>query len=143
MMENKDIKEYHKMVKKLEKKETYKPLPDGLIIKKSSIEGQGIFTTKFIEDNIKLGLSHIIVNGELIRTPLGGFVNHSDKPNCIKVRGVLGLKDVEQYNKYFLYTIRDIKAWEELTCKYTFYKVGKKEEENTDYNITAPMMELE
>ena len=143
MMENKDIKEYHKMVEKLEKKETYKPLPDGLIIKKSSIEGQGIFTTKFIEDNIKLGLSHIIVNGELIRTPLGGFVNHSDNPNCIKVRGILGLKDVEQYNKYFLYTIRDIKAWEELTCKYTFYKVGKKEEENTDYNITAPMMEME
>ena len=143
MMENKDIKEYHKMVEKLEKKDTYKPLPDGLIIKKSSIEGQGIFTTKFIEDNIKLGLSHIIVNGELIRTPLGGFVNHSDNPNCIKVRGVLGLKDVEQYNKYFLYTIRDIKAWEELTCKYTFYKVGKKEEENTDYNITAPMMEME
>ena len=143
MMENKDIKEYHKMVEKLEKKDTYKPLPDGLIIKKSSIEGQGIFTTKFIEDNIKLGLSHIIVNGELIRTPLGGFVNHSDNPNCVKIRGVLGLKDVEQYNKYFLYTIRDIKAWEELTCKYTFYKVGKKEEENTDYNITAPMMEME
>ena len=143
MMENKDIKEYHKMVEKLEKKETYKPLPDGLIIKKSSIEGQGLFTTKFIEDNIKLGLSHIIVNGELIRTPLGGFVNHSDNPNCIKVRGVLGLKDVEQYNKYFLYTIRDIKAWEELTCKYTFYKVGKKEEDNIDYNITAPMMEME
>jgi len=143
MMENKDIKEYHKMVEKLEKKDTYKPLPDGLIIKKSSIEGQGIFTTKFIEDNIKLGLSHIIVNGELIRTPLGGFVNHSDNPNCIKVRGVLGLKDVEQYNKYFLYTIRDIKAWEELTCKYTFYKVGKKEEDNIDYNITAPMMEME
>ena len=143
MMEDKDIKEYHKMVEKLEKKDTYKPLPDGLIIKKSSIEGQGIFTTKFIEDNIKLGLSHIIVNGELIRTPLGGFVNHSDNPNCIKVRGVLGLKDVEQYNKYFLYTIRDIKAWEELTCKYTFYKVGKKEEDNIDYNITAPMMELE
>ena len=143
MMEDKDIKEYHKMVKELEKKDTYKPLPDGLIIKKSSIEGQGIFTTKFIEDNIKLGLSHIIVNGELIRTPLGGFVNHSDNPNCVKIRGVLGLKDVEQYNKYFLYTIRDIKAWEELTCKYTFYKVGKKEEENTDYNITAPMMEME
>ena len=59
------------------------------------------------------------------------------------MRGVLGLKDVEQYNKYFLYTIRDIKAWEELTCKYTFYKVGKKEEDNIDYNITAPMMELE
>ena len=107
----------------MENKETYKPLPDGLIIQKSSIEGQGIFTTHFIDDNTKLGLSHIVVNGELIRTPLGGFVNHSDNPNCVKIRGVLGLKDVEQYNKYFLYTIRDVKAWEELTCKYTFYNI--------------------
>ena len=82
----------------------YKPLPDGLIIKKSSIEGQGLFTTKFIEKDVKLGLCHIVVNDELIRTPLGGHINHSDKPNCIKVRGELGLKDVENYNKYFLYT---------------------------------------
>ena len=73
----------------------YKPLPDGLIIKKSSIEGQGLFTTKFIEKDVKLGLCHIVVNDELIRTPLGGHINHSDKPNCIKVRGELGLKDVE------------------------------------------------
>ena len=101
----------------------YKPLPDGLIIKKSSIEGQGLFTTKFIEKDIKLGLCHIVVKDELIRTPLGGHINHSDKPNCIKVRGVLGREDVEDYNKYFLYTERPIKAWEELTVKYTFYNV--------------------
>ena len=123
MMEDKDIKEYHKMVEKLEKKETYQPLPDGLIIQKSSIEGQGLFTTRFIDKDVKLGLSHIVVKDELIRTPLGGFINHSDNPNCVKIRGVLGLKDVEQYNKYFLYTIRDIKAWEELTVKYTFYTI--------------------
>ena len=123
MMEDKDIEEYHKMVEKLEKKKTYQPLPDGLIIQKSSIEGQGLFTTKFIDKNVKLGLSHIVVKDELIRTPLGGHINHSDNPNCVKVRGVLGLKDVEQYNKYFLYTERPIKAWEELTVKYTFYNI--------------------
>jgi SET domain-containing protein len=39
------------------------------------------------------------------------------------VRGVLGRNEVEDYDKYFLYTERDIKAWEELTLKYTFYKV--------------------
>ena len=68
-------------------------------------------------------MSHIVVNGELIRTPLGGHINHSDTPNCIKVRGVLGREDVEDYDKYFLYTERPIKAWEELTVKYTFYKI--------------------
>ena len=106
----------------------YNPLPDGLMITKSSIQGQGVVTTKFIDKDVKLGLSHIIVDGEIIRTPLGGFVNHSDKPNCIKVRGVLGLKEVEQTNKYFLYTLRDVKAWEELTCKYTFYNIKDKVE---------------
>ena len=106
----------------------YNPLHDGLMITKSSIQGQGLVTTKFIDKDVKLGLSHIIVDGEIIRTPLGGFVNHSDKPNCIKVRGVLGLKEVEQTNKYFLYTLRDVKAWEELTCKYTFYNIKDKVE---------------
>ena len=101
----------------------YNPLPDGLIIAKSSIEGQGLVTTKFIDKDTKLGLSHIVVKDELIRTPLGGFINHSDTPNCVKVRGVLGRNEVEDYDKYFLYTERDIKAWEELTLKYTFYKV--------------------
>jgi len=106
----------------------YNPLPEGLMIQKSSIQGQGLVTTKFIDKDVKLGLSHIIVDGEIIRTPLGGFVNHSDKPNCIKVKGVLGLEEVEQTNKYFLYTLRDIKAWEELTCKYTFYNIKDKVE---------------
>ena len=92
----------------------YKPLPDGLIIKKSSIEGQGLFTTKFIEKDVKLGLCHILVDDEIIRTPLGGFVNHSDTPNCIKEK---------EGDKYYLYTLRKIKAWEEITCKYTFYNI--------------------
>ena len=94
----------------------YKPLPEGLMIKKSSIQGQGLFTTKFIDKDVKLGLCHIVVKDELIRTPLGGHINHSDTPNCIKVRGVLGREDVEDYDKYFLYTERPIKAWEELTA---------------------------
>tara|TARA_Y100001951_G_C11097661_1_gene160223 strand:+ start:188 stop:472 length:285 start_codon:yes stop_codon:yes gene_type:complete len=92
----------------------FKPLPDGLLIQKSSIDGQGLFTNKFIEENEKLGLSHIVVEGEIIRTPLGGFVNHSNNPNCIKE---------QEGDKYYLYTLRNIKAWEEITCKYTFYKI--------------------
>ena len=92
----------------------FKPLPDGLFIKKSSIEGQGLFTNKFIEENTKLGLTHIVVEGEIIRTPLGGFVNHSNTPNVIKEK---------EGDKYYLYTLRNIKAWEEITCKYTFYDI--------------------
>ena len=119
MMEDKDIKEYHKMVKKLEKKETYKPLPDGLIIKKSSIEGQGLFTTKFIEKDVKLGLCHILIDEEVIRTPLGGFINHSDEPNCIKIES----PEESVITYYSLVTSRDIEKDEELTVTYTLYNV--------------------
>ena len=112
---------------------SYEPLPASLRIEKSEIEGQGLFTLMFLKKDTNLGVSHIIFNqgqhnqfpDEIIRTPLGGFINHSDTPNCVKVRGVLGRNEVEDYDKYFLYTERDIKAWEELTLKYTFYKVKK------------------
>ena len=108
----------------------YEPLPDGLTIQKSSIEGLGVFTNKFIEKDTDLGLSHIVVDDELIRTPLGGFINHSDEPNCIKVKETVSvdygdLKSPDISYRYTLFTLRDIKAWEELTIKYTFYEVKK------------------
>ena len=115
---------------------SYKALPDALHIGDSQVAGQGIFAKEDIPADTELGLSHILleecedpifsvsyVKEEIFRTPLGGFINHSDTPNCIKVRGVLGREDVEDYDKYFLYTERPIKAWEELTVKYTFYNV--------------------
>ena len=108
----------------------YEPLPDGLTIQKSSIEGQGVFTNKIIEKDTDLGLSHIVVDDEIIRTPLGGFINHSDEPNCIKVKagGSMLSKRRSFYSygdRYSLFTLRNIKAWEELTVKYTFYKVTR------------------
>jgi len=94
--------------------EQYKPLPDGLRIDESTIEGQGLFTTKKFDKMDDLGISHIQVGRELYRTPLGGFINHSEKPNCQKI---------EVDNKWYLQTLRDIKKGEEITLKYTFYKV--------------------
>lgn len=90
----------------------YQPLPDELYIRRSAIDGMGLFAKEDIDGNVDLGLSHIVVEGELIRTPLGGFVNHSDEPNCIKVK---------QGDRYNLFTLRDIKKEEEITLKYTFY----------------------
>ena len=62
-----------------------------------------------------IGVSHIIMNDIIWRTPLGGFINHSDDPNCIK-----WCED----NIYYVKTIREIKKGEELFLKYTFYKVS-------------------
>ena len=92
----------------------YQPLPREVQIKMSKIHGEGLFAKEDIDDNTKIGLGWLIVGPELIRTPLGGFINHSDTPNTIKIQ-----KD----NRYYLYTIRDIKKGEELTLKYTFYSV--------------------
>ena len=92
----------------------YHPLPREVQIKLSKIHGEGLFAKEDIDDNTKIGLGWLVVGAELIRTPLGGFINHSDTPNTIKIQ-----KD----NRYYHYTIREIKKGEELTLKYTFYSV--------------------
>ena len=90
----------------------YRPLPESLTIKPSSIEGLGLFATKTIPKNKNLGMIHFSYGELLIRTPLGGFINHSDKPNCKK----LDLED-----EWHLKTITEIKKNQELTLKYTLY----------------------
>ena len=60
--------------------DNYKPLPKNLTIKISEIEGFGIFAVDDIKKQTNLGLSHLILDEEIIRTPLGGFINHSDNP---------------------------------------------------------------
>ena len=95
----------------------YKPLPKKLTIRNSEIEGLGLFSEIKISKNSFIGVSHIkndLFPNNYIRTPLGGFINHSDEPNCVKI------KEGDRYN---LFTLRDIKAEEEITLKYTFYKI--------------------
>ena len=104
--------------------ETYKPLPDSVIVKDSPIHGYGLFAIDNILYGTDLGISHIFAVGfkdNHIRTPLGGFINHSDTPNCEKVR----CHDDSTLNYYNLYTIKDIKSGEELTVAYTIYTVNK------------------
>ena len=60
----------------------------------------------------------------LIRTPLGGFVNHSDEPNCMRVQ-----KD----NRWNLVTIANILPGEELTLCYTMYKPEPRPVDLEDY----------
>ena len=90
----------------------YRPLPESLTIKPSSIEGLGLFAVKTIPKNTDLGMIHFYYGELIIRTPLGGFINHSDKPNCKK----LDLED-----EWHLKTVTEIKKDQELTLKYTLY----------------------
>jgi len=105
----------------------YKPLPHGLFIEESGINGQGLHTNVKLAEGTNLGMSHIEVGKLLLRTPMGGFINHSDKPNCVKIESVT-LQRVNplydhNFTKWDLVTIKDIEVGEELTMQYTFYKI--------------------
>ena len=54
---------------------SYQALPKYLHIQDSPVSGQGIFASQDIPENLLLGMSHIVVDEEIIRTPLGGFIN--------------------------------------------------------------------
>ena len=130
--------------REFEKKQTYKPLTDNLFIEESMINGQGLFANNDVAEGTDLGVSHIEIEKdkmaplEMIRTPLGGFINHQpiikelvkiDKdnsadelvevsgPNCKRIRGRRDGCKIE----YSLITRRDIKAGEELTLEYSMY----------------------
>ena len=90
----------------------YKPLPDNLELRPSEIHGYGVFALEDIPAGKMLGLSHI-QSPELIRTPLGGYINHSMNPNCIRIL---------EGNRWYLQSIQDIEDGEELTLMYKGYK---------------------
>ena len=96
----------------------YKALPNWIHVKDSRVAGQGLFAKDDVPEDVYLGISHVVVDEEIMRTPLGGFVNHSDDPNCTKVY------EEEDWGKiYHMRTIKTIKKGEELFLKYTFYSV--------------------
>jgi len=57
-----------------------------------------------------LGKTHYFYDESWERTPLGGFINHSEDPNCVIIN--MG-------QERFLVTVRPISAGEELTVYYT------------------------
>ena len=97
----------------------YKPLPDCLTIMHSTIDGLGIHATENIPAKTDLGFTHYdsVENGR-VRSPLGGFINHSENPNCIII-----LNPRIPHANSSLITVRPIKIGEELTVYYTSYKV--------------------
>ena len=98
----------------------YSPLPVSLTIKESDVHGLGLFAVEKITAGKFLGMGwikHELAHDGVWRTPLGGFINHSDNPNCVK-------EDVAT-SKYIFLSVgdKDIEAGEELTVKYTLYNV--------------------
>ena len=108
-------------------KNMYKPLPDSATIKQSGIDGLGLFAREGMAQGTNLGMSHLKIGDTIFRTPLGGFINHSDEANCVKAELRMTDEDIKghayNYKKWNLIVSRDVKAGEELTVRYTFYKV--------------------
>ena len=109
----------------------YKPLPDGITIKYSKIQGLGLYATADIQANCFIGLTHIkdkdFENG-YIRTPLGGFYNHSKDPNCyLKPRLIYFCASTDHKRLVTtvmeLYALEDIPKDTEITTEYTLYEM--------------------
>ena len=98
--------------------EMYRPLPEYVTIRESPIDGFGLFATEHILKGSYIGIVHYandtLSNG-VIRTPLGGFGNHSNTPNCFKF--------TKDDNSWSISAIRDIEPNEEITWKYTLYEI--------------------
>ena len=99
----------------------YRPLPDGITIGKSGIDGLGVVATRDFKKDIVLGIVHIrnknFPHG-FIRTALGAFYNHNDNPNCVVLNGYW-----HQIPVKYLVTSKDIKEGDELTAKYSLYSI--------------------
>ena len=103
----------------IKEKNMYKPLPESLTIKTSKVNGLGLFAQEGIAQGTNLGISHIKIDEDILRTPLGGFINHANEANAVKVE----LRDEKYAKKWSLVTLRDIKKGEEITLRYTFYNI--------------------
>ena len=95
----------------------YKPLPKEVTIKESTIQGLGLFAVEDIKEGHTFGITHIPdtrFENSYIRTPLGGFINHSEEPNC---------KLLPNENVLSLVAINDIPSETEITTKYSLYRL--------------------
>tara|TARA_Y100001963_G_C6770535_1_gene444635 strand:+ start:1279 stop:1725 length:447 start_codon:yes stop_codon:yes gene_type:complete len=112
-------------------KNKYQPLPEGLVIKSSMIHGLGLFAERDFSIGENFGMCHFAFGEEkekkIIRTPLGGFINHSNNPNCAKVSNQYTMWINGQGNftflRYNLIALRNIKENEEITLKYSLYEI--------------------
>jgi hypothetical protein len=139
-------------LKSIESYIMYRALHPSLTIRQSDIHGLGIFATTDIPEYTILGISHVADQSDLlllyekdagrytngryhygyIRTPLGGCINHSDDPSCIKTKvnndgSYSSLQGSETSTTMAIETIRDIIEGEELTVSYTLYSLEKGE----------------
>ena len=103
----------------------YKPLPKQLTIKNSPIEGLGLYAQEDIKKGTFIGITHVRdeeFENKYIRTPIGGFYNHSNEPNVMRM-----VSDI----------LPKLKFGDSVDFSTTFEKIkdGKSNRENLFYNL--------
>ena len=114
-------------------KDSYSPLGELLELGESEVHGVGVFAKVDIPEGTNLGESHyfIIVDEkpQTVRTPLGGYYNHSKEPNTKRISRFAYWNKLDIGKRMFkiseLVTIRDIRKGEEILVEYSMYKPGK------------------
>lgn len=76
-----------------------------------------VVANEYLVEGTLLGIAYIKVQDEmgmtmLVATPLGGFIQHAERPNCI-------LQTVNNY--WSLWAINDIRIHEEITLNFNHY----------------------
>lgn len=112
----------------------FKPLGEKLYLDKSPIHGHGIFTTHALVASEFIHISHVdppeklnieealeFFDSGIVRTASGSYVNHSDCPNAVMVRGK---------GFWFLKALTDIESHSEVTIDYTNTPCG------VNYNLS-------
>lgn len=93
----------------------HSPLPSNVYIDRSPIHGMGLFAKVPIKSGHDFGITHVVdarfENG-YIRTPFGGFINHSFTPNC---------QVYEDGDTLHIRTIKYVDKGSELTLDYRPY----------------------
>ena len=100
----------------------YTPIPYPFELRKSDIHGYGLFSQCHIYGGASLpgAITHIKIDKELIRTPIGGLINHSNNPNCSLEIGLITSEVGSDLviARYNLVIIRDIGTGDEFTLDY-------------------------
>lgn len=122
---------------KAKRLDNYRPLPESVTIKKSFIDGLGLFAKQNLDKDVVLGISHHYVeNGlisELIRTPLAAFCNHSTNPNCKIEPCEDGAGNGWEYKNFKLVTIKPIPKGTEMTVDYRHNLIGYANYSSADF----------
>ena len=109
------------------KEHHYQALPECVEVKRSEGKGHGLYAAIDIAAGSYIGISHLAlipdqqkyIKRDYIRTPIGGFINHSEFPNCALVRHPRTEKPTELGIVTHMWAIKPIKKGTELTCFYT------------------------